>query len=200
MGKKGQIPWNKGIPITEEQKRKFRERMVGRKLSEEHKKSISDSLKGIKRSEETIKKMKEAQKRREYTGWNEIKRGIHLSEEHKRKLSESKKGRPAWNKGKSYKLPHLAGENNPLWKGHRRKRNDGYIESKADENSIYFVRNLEHRIAMEKYLGRKLRPDEIVHHKNGIRDDNQPENLQLTTRKEHIKIHDKERDKRGRFK
>lgn len=68
--------------------------------------------------------------------------------------------------------PHL----HPRWKGGRWVNNNGYV-------SVYMgngrPRKLEHRLVMEGVLGRPLTRQETVHHKNGIRTDNRPENLEL---------------------
>ena len=50
-------------------------------------------------------------------------------------------------------------------------------------------RKLVHRWVMEKHLNRRLERGEIVHHKDGNRQNNDLENLQLLTAKEHYKIH-----------
>jgi hypothetical protein len=56
----------------------------------------------------------------------------------------------------------------------------------------------EHRIIGEKIVGRYLREDEIVHHINGIKQDNRIENLIVCSNSEHAKLHAGELIKRNK--
>ena len=49
---------------------------------------------------------------------------------------------------------------------------------RADQGNYVF----QHVLVMEEMLGRHLLPGENVHHRNGVRDDNRPENLELWAR------------------
>ena len=58
--------------------------------------------------------------------------------------------------------------------GTKRKSEDGYVDIKTEAGW-----KREHRHVMEQHLGRDLEPEETVHHKNGERDDNTLDNLEL---------------------
>lgn len=77
-----------------------------------------------------------------------------------------------------------SGPSNGRWRGGRRVRPDGYVEL-----NIGGVIVLEHRHVMQQEIGRPLRSDEHVHHKNHVRSDNRPENLEVLTHSQHSALH-----------
>ena len=53
----------------------------------------------------------------------------------------------------------------------------------------------EHRVIAEEKLGRQLKPNEVVHHINHIKDDNRRENLQVMSMKDHKSFHSQQERK-----
>jgi len=89
----------------------------------------------------------------------------------------------------------MVGSKSSKWHGGKGfLKSKGYIDIWLDKSDFFYPmsndgRVLEHRLAMARHLDRLLSKDEFVHHKNGVRSDNRLENLELTTRGEHIKDH-----------
>ena len=111
--------------------------------------------------------------------------GHSVSQEVRDKISKG-------NKGKLKPRPKMQGM------GSRFVDNNGYIR-------VYYPTHphcdnggnvREHVMLMEKKIGRLLEKDEVVHHINGNKQDNRIENLQLMTRSEHMKLHNKLRRER----
>lgn len=92
----------------------------------------------------------------------------------------------AWNKG-------IKGEDSYFWKGGKTISSSGYIfiyspqHPSIKNSSAKYVG--EHRLVMEKSINRFLKPYEHVHHKNGNKQDNRIENLELLSAKDHIRKH-----------
>jgi hypothetical protein len=100
---------------------------------------------------------------------------------------------------------HNSRVNHPM-QGERAKNNKGGVITKYGYKLIYVPKDerdrhtyrkdgyaFEHRYVMERYLGRKLKQYEIVHHKNGNKLDNRIENLKLMTISSHAKYESNQR-------
>lgn len=144
---------------------------------------------GGKHSEETKKKMSGR------TAWN---KGVPCSDETKKKLSKILTGRiitKEWKDKISKNHARLFGENSNNWKGGKTFHGNGYIylrnHNHPNRTKSGYV--FEHRLVMEKKIGRYLTKEEVVHHINGIKDDNRIENLVLIkSNKEHKTLHNLE--------
>lgn len=91
------------------------------------------------------------------------------------------------------KLKKAKGENHGMWKGGRIKNTAGYVlihmpgHRRADNQG--YVK--EHILVWEDHNKKALPKGWVIHHINGIKDDNRIENLQAMTQGEHINLHRK---------
>jgi len=91
-----------------------------------------------------------------------------------------------------FKKGQNAGINSPFWKGGKYKHSEGYIYIYKPEHPFANKKGkvFEHRLIVEKKLGRYLKSEEIVHHINRVRNDNRPKNLQLfPNKRSHVIFH-----------
>lgn len=88
------------------------------------------------------------------------------------------------------------GADHPAWRGGRSYK-EGYVlvmVGLGHPMANHQGRVLEHRLLMAETIGRMLQPEEVVHHINGVKDDNRIENLQLfSSATDHVSHHWRER-------
>jgi uncharacterized protein (DUF1330 family) len=114
-----------------------------------------------------------------------------------RKSSITRRGRyigVCFNTGRTHfrqGVSNNAGADNPMWKGGITHNTEGYILVKMPQSPMANASGYvpEHRLVMSQHLGRPLMNDEIVHHLNGIKDDNRIENLKILTASAHVTLH-----------
>ena len=74
---------------------------------------------------------------------------------------------------------------------HNKGKGEGWFDSNTGYRRVRIggKQKREHRAIIEKYLGRKLNNDEVVHHINHDKTDNRIENLEVMQRSLHISLH-----------
>lgn len=77
------------------------------------------------------------------------------------------------------------------WRGGKRKLDSGYVYIYAPQhpNATNNGCVMEHILIAEEKIGRYLKKGEVVHHIDGDKTNNSPDNLLVCTRAEHVQIH-----------
>jgi len=161
---------------------------LGYRHTPEAKEKIAASSKGRIHSPEMRAKMSAIAKNR--------------SPETRARLSAALKGRimSAEARAKmSVAASRKTGSLNNRWGGGKKHHALGYVLISSPNHPYCSIDGyvLEHRLVMESHLGRILLPTEVVHHINGIKDDNRIENLmRFDSNTDHLLWHQEQKRKR----
>ena len=96
---------------------------------------------------------------------------------------------------KRNKSEQQQGKGSSNWKGGRRIKSNGYVElymtshPKANKRKCIY----EHQYVAEQMIGRLLKDNEVVHHIDRNKSNNDPSNLVIMTKQEHSQLHNPDR-------
>jgi HNH endonuclease len=94
----------------------------------------------------------------------------------------------------------LVGEKNPSWKGGIRI-SWGYVYLYRPDHPRAVQGYVKRaNLVVKERIGRSIRPNEVVHHRNGNKQDDRPANLQVMTKGEHQRLHTRIRKRLGAYK
>lgn len=179
----------KGHPLTAEQIEAMKAAYLGGLTTHQVAKQLGVSVGAVYNHLKAAGVVRTGSEQFKYTKW-------HFTEKHVEHCREIGRLYGSQNIRKAIEANRVHGE------GHKKLREDGYIAvyfpDHPDANREGYI--MEHRLVMERFLGRRLKKDEVVHHINEIRTDNRIENLALMTPSEHMSYHMKKRHAERRRK
>lgn len=80
-----------------------------------------------------------------------------------------------------------------MWRSPWRQLKSGYVACAVVYQDGTRGMVQQHVELAEQRLGRRLREDEVVHHKNEVKNDNRLDNLEVLTRADHARLHARRR-------
>lgn len=119
---------------------------------------------------------------------SENKKLSHARSDVKVKLSNASRGRRQTEKAKE-KLRSYNGQSHHGWRAGLTKTSGGYLQFTSSEANGCNAGKLLHRVVAEWLIGRPIREGEHVHHIDGNKLNNDPNNLEVMKASDHVRLH-----------